>query len=441
MIGRDEALSILEAVLAGAKTPEAEALLFSGAHQLTRFASNGIHQNVAESNLTVRIRAIDGHRQGSATTNRMDEASLVEAASAASELAEFAAEDPDFPGLPEPSEAPEVDVFDDETAACEPQRRAEMARSIIDPAAKGEAVASGAVSTGAGQFAIANTKGLRAYTSGTSADVNTVIMAGAGSGARTENSWRLADLDAAAAGAAALGKCLDSREPVDIEPGEYTVILEEPAVGTIVDFLAYLGLGALAYQEGRSFLCGRLGDKMLGEKITIVDDALDPAGMPEAFDGEGTPKTRVVLFEKGVARNIVYDVKTAARDGVSSTGHGYPAPNTHGPFPGNMLVEPGDASVEDMIASTKKGLLVTRFHYTNVAEPSKAVITGMTRDGTFLVEDGRIVGAVRNLRFTESCVDALADVEMVGRERRRVGSNVVPALKLASFRFTGSTEF
>jgi len=441
MIDRDEALGVLEAVLGEVKTGEAEALLFAGSHQLTRFASNGIHQNVAEANTTVRIRAVDGKRQGSATTNRTDDASLAAAAVAASELAGFSAEDPDFPGLPEPSEAPEIDVFDAATADCEPAARAAMAKAIIDPAAEADAVASGAVSTGWGAFAIANTKGLRAYASGTNAEINSVIMSGAGSGARTENSWRLTDLGAAAAGAVALRKCLDSREPVDARPGEYTVILEASAVGTIVDFLAYMGLGALAYQEGRSFLCGRLGEKLLDEKITIVDDALDPAGMPDPFDGEGTPKKRLVLFENGVAKSVAYDVKTAAKDGVESTGHGYPAPNPYGPFPDNMLVAAGDASLEDMIASTEKGLLVTRFHYTNVAEPSKAVITGMTRDGTFLVEGGKIVGAVRNLRFTESCVDALASVEMVGRERRRVGSNVVPALKLSSFRFTGSTEF
>jgi len=202
-----------------------------------------------------------------------------------------------------------------------------------------------------------------------------------------------------------------------------------------------MGLGALAYQEGRSFLCGKLGQKVLDEKITIVDDGLDPTGLPTPFDGEGTPKRRVVLFERGVARNVVYDVRTAAKEGRTSTGHGSPAPNPSGPMPGNMLMEPGGSSVEEMIRSTKRGLLVTRFHYTNVAERSKATITGMTRDGTFLVENGAVAGPVRNLRFTESCLRALSAVEFVGRERRRIGTTVVPALKLRSFRFTGATEF
>ena len=441
MIGRERAFEILEVALESATSPEAEAMLHSGSHQLTRFASNGIHQNVAQSDAVVRLRAIDGKRQGAATTNRLDEESLAAAARSAAELARYAAEDPDLPGLPEPEPAPEVKCFDEAAAGCSPEDRARMAKSVIDPAVAAGAVASGAVSTGAGEFALANTRGLRAYHAGSGVNVNTVIMAGPGSGARAENSWRLADVDAERAGSIALRKALDSRDPIDIEPGEYTVVLEGTAVGTILDFLAYMGLGALAYQEGRSFLCGRLGEKVLDERITVIDDGLDPAGIPEPFDGEGTPKRPIVLFEKGVARNIVYDVKTAAKDGVKSTGHGYPAPNPMGPFPGNMLIEAGDAAVDDMIASTKRGLLVTRFHYTNVAEPSKAVITGMTRDGTFLIEDGKVTKAVRNLRFTESCVKALSRVELIGRDRRRVGSNVVPAMKLSAFRFTGTTEF
>ncbi len=441
MIGSEKAFDALDAALAAVGTPLAEALLFTSDSALTRFAQNGIHQNVAESSATLRVRAIDGKRQGTATTNRLDEESVAQAARSAAELCAIAPEDPDLVEPAAPADAPQIEAYDDAAANCSPEERAKMVKAIIDPAAAGGAIASGAVSTRSGSFAISNSRGLRQYSEGTHARINTVVMSGSGAGARTENSWRLADLDAAAAGAAALGKCLDSVDPAEAEPGEYVVILEPPAVDTIVSFLSYMGLGALSYQEGRSFLCGRLGEKILDDKVTIVDDALDPAGMPEAFDGEGVPKSPLVLFEGGVAKNIAYDLRTAAREGRQSTGHGYPAPNPMGPFPDNMFLEAGDASLEDMIASTEKGLFVTRFHYTNVAEPSNAVITGMTRDGTFLIEDGKITGAVRNLRFTESCVRALSDVQMIGSERRRVGSNVVPALKLGSFRFTGTTEF
>jgi PmbA protein len=220
------------------------------------------------------------------------------------------------------------------------------------------------------------------------------------------------------------------------------VVLEEYAVTDLLDMLGYLGFSALAVQEERSFY--EPGRRIGSDIVTIVDDGHDPAGLPMAFDYEGVAKRRVDLVDGGICRGIVYDAQTAARDGVMSTGHGLPAPNPWGPFPINMLMAPGAASRDDLIGGLDRGLLVTRFHYTNPVHPKLAIVTGMTRDGTFLVEGGTIVGPVRNLRYTQSYLDALAGTVAVARDRKTLkgflGGVVVPAVRIEGWTFTGATE-
>ena len=229
---------------------------------------------------------------------------------------------------------------------------------------------------------------------------------------------------------------------MSLPPGDYPVVLEPYAVVDLLDMLGYLGFSALAVQEGRSFF--EPGKVVGSPLVTIVDDAEDLAGAPISFDYEGVPKQRVPLVEAGVCGEAVYDAQTAARAGRRSTGHGLPAPNPYGPFPLNMIMTAGDASRDELIGGLERGLLVTRFHYTNPVHPKLAIVTGMTRDGTFLVEHGRVVGPVRNLRFTQSYLDALAGVQAVGRERRLLrgflGASLVPALRIGAFTFTGATE-
>ena len=227
-----------------------------------------------------------------------------------------------------------------------------------------------------------------------------------------------------------------------IEPGEYPVVLETYAVVDVLDMLGYLGFSALAVQEGRSFV--ELGKRVGSELVTIRDDGADPEGLPMAFDYEGVAKQRVDLLTKGVCTGVVYDGQTAARDGVPSTGHGLPAPNPYGPFPLNMVMEAGTSSRDELIGGLERGLLVTRFHYTNPVHPKLAIVTGMTRDGTFLVEHGKIVGPVKNLRFTQSYLEAIAGISAVGRERSCLkgflGGVVVPAVRIDGWTFTGATE-
>ncbi|MCK5584833.1 TldD/PmbA family protein, partial [Candidatus Bipolaricaulota bacterium] len=228
----------------------------------------------------------------------------------------------------------------------------------------------------------------------------------------------------------------------------YTVILEEDAVATMMFFLGILGMGALSMQESRSFMSGRIGEKVTGDNITIWDDGFDPRGVVLPFDYEGVPKQKVMLIEDGVARGVVYDSATAHLEpGKVSTGHGLPAPNTMGPIPINLLMKPGSATKEEMIASTEKGIWVTRFHYVNPVHPVKAILTGMTRDGTFLIENGKITRPLKNLRFTQSILEAFANAEMLSQDLKMIKmgfgnfGTCAPAAKINGFTFTGATEF
>jgi predicted Zn-dependent protease len=246
----------------------------------------------------------------------------------------------------------------------------------------------------------------------------------------------------------AVNKALRSRNPTDIEPGAYTVILEEEAVADMVFYLSYMGLGALSVQEGRSFMSGRFGEKITGDNITIWDDGHDSRGLMFPFDYEGVPKQRVTLIENGVAKGVVYDSFTAGREGnKTSTGHGLPAPNTFGPIPANLFLAPGQATKEEMLASTERGIWVTRFHYTNPVHPVQTVLTGMTRDGTFLIENGQITRPLKNLRFTQSILEAFSQVEMLGSELKLLRGDwdgfatCAPVVKIRGFQFTGTTEF
>lgn len=440
---KDEALDLLERALAAATDAgcdAAHAMFESDAQALTRFANNVIHQNVAREGEQLLLCAVRGKRTGVVQTGVLSDDGIAAAAKKAAEIASVAAEDPEFPGIAASPAAEPCGVFDAETAAATPARRADAVRRIIGTVERGGAVASGSLFTSAGCSAVANTAGTRQFDRSTHAGLNVVAMADTAAGSAEFSSARLGELDVAERAEFALRKCLDSRGAEEIEPGAYDVVLEAPAAATMVQFLGWLGFGAMEMQQGRSCLQGKLGTRICDERITIVDDARDPAGMPWGFDGEGVPKRRVVLIERGVLKGVVYDRRTAAKDGVESTGHGGPPPNPRGPYSGNDIVSAGDATLDEMIASTGRGLLVSNFHYTNIAERSTCTITGMTRYGLFEIVDGRIARPVRNLRFTQSVLAALDAVDAVGRERERFGGDVVPALKIRGFRFTGASD-
>jgi predicted Zn-dependent protease len=228
-----------------------------------------------------------------------------------------------------------------------------------------------------------------------------------------------------------------------LDPGTYTVVLGPEAVSDIVDFLAYVGFSAKAVAEQRSFLSGHTGEKVMSELISISDDAISRNAMGTTFDYEGQPKRRVQLIDRGVAGEPVTDSYWAAKLGRPNTGHALPAPNSYGPMPLNCEIAAGDATIDELIASVKHGVYVTRFHYVNIEDPVTVLLTGMTRDGTFEIAEGRLGRPLKNLRFTQGAVEALASCQGVARERRFIGVeesvSCVPALLLGKFAFTGQT--
>jgi len=439
MLGRERMLEIAGKALDYSTADQTQVTLTIGESSLTRFANSMIHQNVSERNAEFAVRAVVGNKIGYAVTNKLDDQSLKSVVQKAIDFARHSAENPDFVSLPAPKPIKEVNTYDACTAGYSPEDRASMVGRIIEEGRKRGAVAAGQLSTGYREYAVMNSLGVAAYNSRTQADVTTVMNAGSGYGYADDTALRMSDIDPLRAAIEAAETAVKGRDPEPIEPGEYDVVLMPYAVGELVEFLGYLGLGALAVQEGRSFM--KFGERITGENITIWDDALDPRGLPRPFDAEGVPAQRVDMIVNGVATAVVYDSYTAMKEGKESTGHATGGTGTYGPMPMNMFMQPGDASIDDMIDMTKKGILVTRFHYTNVIHPVLTVITGMTRDGTFLIENGKVTKPLRNLRFTDSVLERLSHVEMISRETRRLGMVVAPAIKARSFRFTGVTEF
>jgi predicted Zn-dependent protease len=423
---------------------EAEALVMREDSALTRFANSEIHQNVAETNVTINLRFVAGRRIGVASTGRTDDEGLRALAERAGAIARIVEELDDWGGLPASSPVAELPAaFSETTERSTPEARADAVRAVISAADEAGVTAYGSFAAGTETVAVANSKGARSAGTRTSAQLITVSMGpDGGTGYAESAAVDAATIDAAAIGRESATKAQATAHPASIEPGDYPVVLEEYAVVDLLDMLGYLGFSALAVQEERSFF--EAGRRIGSDLVTIRDDGTDPAGLPMAFDFEGVAKQRVELIEAGVCRNIVYDAQTAARGGVTSTGHGLPAPNPYGPFPLNMVMDPGTATRDELIGGLDRGLLVTRFHYTNPVHPKLAIVTGMTRDGTFLVEGGRIVGPVRNLRYTQSYLDALAGVVAVGRDRRTLkgflGGVVVPAVRIEGWTFTGATE-
>jgi len=436
---------IAEQALALSKADQTEVIVWAVDSALTRFANNTIHQNVAEENASVTVRAVVGKRIGAAGGNDVSKTGLKRLVAKAIEIATCQGETEDFPGLPGRASIVEVLGFSRETAALSPDERAAAATAIIKPSAESGANASGTVSNESSVLTVANSLGAAASYRATQFEVSAVIEKGSGAGYAAGISIDHRHVDGKRIGAVALEKCLASQDPIAVEPAEYTVVLEPQAVAGLVGYMAYMGFGAQSYSEGRSFISGRLGEKIMHESVSVWDDGLDSAGMPMPFDFEGQPKTRVSIIESGVARNVVYDSYYGAKAGVQSTGHAMPPGFMGGPLPTNLFMAPGKSSIEEMIASTGRGLLVTRFHYVNIADPAKGVLTGLTRDGTFLIENGRVTRPVRNLRFTESMPRAFSAVEALSRERtlepEMLGAILAPAAKMARFRFTGTTEF
>jgi PmbA protein len=440
-----EARELARRVVALTAADQAEALVASETSALTRFANNHIHQNVAEQDTIVNVRAVLGKRVGVASTNRLDEASLQATADAAVNAARVAPEDPDFPGLPGPAPVETHDRVRESTRGFDAESRAHAVASIIEPSVGLGLLAAGKVRAAEHSVAVANSLGVDVGMALTGAQATVLSMgADAGSGWASFLDADAAKLTPAALGHEAADLAARSANPGSLDPGTYTVVLGPEAVSDIVDFLAYVGFSAKATAEGRSFMSGHAGEKVMSELISIADDAIAANALGTTFDYEGQPRRRVQLIDRGVVGQPVTDSYWAARLGSPNTGHALPAPNSFGPMPLNCEVAAGNATIDELISSVTNGVYVTRFHYVNVEDPVSVMLTGMTRDGTFAIENGKLGRPLKNLRFTQSAIEALASCKGVGRERRFIGAeenaSLVPALLLSTFSFTGQTE-
>ena len=446
MNGRDtRARELAAKVVALTKADQSEVIVASSDVALTRFADNRIHQNVSETDMQVSVRAVLDKRLGVASTNRLDDESLAACCAAAVASASASPEDPDFPGLPSPGDVEDRDRAAEGTLGFDAEARASAARSIIDQSASRNLTAAGAVRVGTHTLAVANSLGVDAVA--TTTGLRTTVLS---SGSDGGNGWAsFTTTDASELAAAALGDeaatlAERSANPGDLDAGQYTVVLGPEAVADIVTFLGYVGFSARAVEEERSFMSGKIGEKLVSKAVTITDDALAAYAMGTTFDFEGVPKRRVELIADGVATGPVTDSYWAAKTGTINTGHALPAPNAYGPLPLNLEMTGGENTLDELIQRVERGVYVTRFHYTNVEDPIPVTLTGMTRDGTFMIEDGKLARPLKNLRFTQSVIEALGDVRGITADRRFVGSEMgatfVPGLLLGSFSFTGQTN-
>jgi predicted Zn-dependent protease len=443
--GERELQRLARDVLGAVQADQAEVLVYGGTSALTRFANNYIHQNVQETSLSVRVRAVLGKKIGVASTDAATPQGLHDVAERAVALARLQQDNEDFVSLPGPSPIARVDARRPQTAECSAEQRAGVVSAITGAASGAGLVAAGAFRTGESEMAVMNSLGVWAYHSDATADINTVVMSETSSGYSERWTLDVNEIDGAHIAAEAIDKAQRGADPHALEAGEYDVILEEYAVADIMDYFAYLSFGAQAFMEKRSFMTGRIGERVMGENVSIWDDGLSLEGIPAPFDAEGVARRRVDFIEHGVAKGVVWDSYHGAMAGQESTGHALPAGETFGAIPGNMFMATGDATKEEMLASTKRGIWVSRFWYTRPVHPLTVLLTGMTRDGTFLIEDGKIVAPVNNLRFTQSYLEAMNQVEAIGRTSMLMpsfgGCCRVPALKIRGWNFTGATSF
>jgi PmbA protein len=411
---------------------------------LTRFANNAIHQNVSEHGLTVSLRTVLDGRTARVTTNRIDEDSLRTAIHSSLSLAASQPKDPKLLPLPGKQRYRNVGRFARATAAVTPEDRARAVRRACHVAIKKGQVAAGIFSTGQSQSVMGNSRGLQAAYRETHAEFSITMQEAPAASWAKANAGDVRQFDTQALAGQASHKAHLAVDAKEQPTGKYTVILEPAAALDLVGFLFY-DFAATALADQRSCLNDRMGKPLFGKNITIADDVYHPLQMGAPFDGEGIPRERVLLVDRGVPNNLVYSRAAAKAAGKSPTGHGFMLPNEYGEAPMNLVFTGGDSTLEKMIASTERGLLVTRIWYIREVEPYEKIMTGMTRDGLFLVEKGRVTSAVKNFRFNQSLLEALRAVETLGPAVRATGEEafemVIPAMKIRDFQFTEVTKF
>lgn len=442
-MNKDELEEILRKTI-GVSKGETEAVVLGGRSYVTAFANNYIHRNVGENNYTLSIRVAFGKRVGSVTVNDFNEGAIEDAVKRAEEIAKSSSEIPDFVSFAKPEEVPERSFFLESTEQASPSLRAEYVKKIIDTAKEKGLNANGTFTTEEMALGVANSLGVMRISQLTTASLKSVIMSDTSSGYSLATSIDINDISVDSVIKESVSLALSGKNPLPIEPGKYEVILSPYAFSEFLSSLCYLTFNARAVEECSSFFLDNFGKKMFPEHVTIYDDGLSSETIPMPFDFEGVPKKRVYFIKNGVITDVVYDTLTAYKVGRESTGHSLPQPSDFSPYPMNVIMEGGSLARDEIISHVEKGLYVHRFWYTNPMDPRRAVITGMTRDGLFLIEGGKITKPVKNMRFTESAIDALANCVEVSKEKKinYEGTSItVPYVRIKDFTFTSATEF
>jgi PmbA protein len=435
---QDEALAFGDAALQQARAG-AEVIVSEDDSELTRFAGNLIHQSVAERALRLRARVIENDRVGVAELRGEGEDAAGRVMRSA-EQARALSEPTEVVPLPAPDGGHDEPVaYSESTAGATPERRAEMVSAVTRAAAAAGLKAYGSLSTTTSSTTIVNTRAVRRHAITSQSSMVVVVRGEDGAGYAARHSANLDDIDADELAAEVIDTCERNQHATTIDTGDYEVVLSPYAVTDLLEHLSWVGFSALAKQEERSFM--RIGERLMSDGVTVLDDCQDPALFPFPFDAEGVSTQVVTIIDHGVCSAFVYDTPTAERDGVRSTGHGLPQPNTWGPYARHLVMLPGDAPSAELIAGVRRGIYVTRLWYVRDVHPLRTIITGMTREGTFLIEDGALVRPVRDLRFTQSIVDALDSVVQISSDRRlelgEDGTGVLtPWLHVARFSFT-----
>jgi PmbA protein len=462
MLTKEKAADIFEQIKKHSTADEVEVMIYGGKFALTRFANNVIHQNVAEENYSVSVRTAFDGRTARATSNKFDNDSLKRVVQASETLAKVQHPDSDLLQMPDASESPATtkqnrpDRHFAQTADLTPELRADGVEKIVGVANRHKLTTAGIFSSSESVEGIFNSRGLNDWHAQTSSEISITMLAADSSGWQKANSPDVSQLDPAALAEISARKAIESARPREIPPGKYTVIMEPSAVLDMTGFM-FWDFGGLSIIDQRSFLNNRVGSQIFGSNINIWDDVTYPLQSGTPFDGEGIPRQRIHLVENGVVKRLVYARATAKKMAqsefkdkvgpVAATGHGFSLPNEMGEAPMNIVFgSPADSkTIDQMIASTERGILVTRLWYIREVDPYEKILTGMTRDGTFYVEDGKVRHGILNFRFNESLIHMLSNVEAMGTPVRASGEEsfdmVAPPMKVKDFNFTEVTKF
>jgi PmbA protein len=443
MKSEEDSFRIIERALDAADADEADAIFMSSDTNISRFANSNIHQNMSEISADLTLRVVIGNAMGVASTTSFDRDAIADTAAVAREAARHSLPMRDFRGLYRGGEnVPDLPTF--HRADITPAEKARALRTMFDRGREAGAHFAGSYGTDASSVACANTHGVRRYCKMTVSEATVIAIRGEDSGYATDIAR--GGIDILALGAEAIEKAaMPGGVNAKIEPGKYDAIIEPAAIAEVMDWMNMITFSGQSFEDGSSFLVGNIGKQVAAKNFTVADDAIDPEFMPFPFDLEGLPKRRVALIESGIARTPVVDKAYSDRLGIPPTANGWGLGSSEHGSALHLSVDAGDTTREDLIRSIKNGVWVTRFNYVNgLLEPKTAMMTGMTRDGTFLIRDGEVVARLPNLRWTQSMLEAFSNIEGLTRERRRTGTwsnpfggTIAPAMKIRGWNFGG----